>query len=129
MSKAQNIALEASGVRLISHRVVLSEDETRLKNHLMKQAHDAAWQALTIDELMDKCELNQRDLAKKLCFALIKENKLVRAGDYILTKPRMEEGAQILKNHLQKKRHACHQRGARFIKFDTQMVGAAVGIL
>jgi selenocysteine-specific elongation factor len=102
LSRAQSIALEPSGVRLASHRVTLSEDETRLKNHLLETAHEAAWQALTPEELIETCDSKERDAAKKLCFALIKEGALVRAGDYVLTKERLNEGAQILKNHLQK---------------------------
>ncbi len=101
MNRAQSIALEPSGVRLATHRVTLSEDETRLKNYLIKSAHEAAWQALTLDELVEKCEPNQRVAAKKLCFALIKDGTFVRAGDFVLTKERLDEGAQILKNHLQ----------------------------
>ena len=108
MQNAKIIALEASGVRLWAHRVTLSEDETRLKNQLVQTAHKAAWQALTISELVEECATsqrdfaNQRDLAKKLCFALIKENKLVRADDFVFSRERLDEGAQILTAHLQK---------------------------
>ncbi len=102
LSRAGTIALEPAGVRLALHRVTLSEDETRLKNQLLKAAHDAAWQAQTLDELVGGCAAAQRDLAKKLCFSLIKENKLVRADDFVFSRQRLEEGAQILKAHLQK---------------------------
>ena len=101
MSRTQTIVIESAGVRLSSHRVMLSEDEARLKRHLLQQAHEAAWQAFTIEELIEGCKADQRADAKKLCFALIKEGALVRAGDYVLTKERLEEGAQILKKHLQ----------------------------
>lgn len=101
MSRSQILANEPSGVRLWEHRVTLSEDEARLKKQLIHLAHDAAWQALTVDELMEDCKPAERPDAKKLLFALIKEGDLVRAGDFVLTKERLEEGAQILKKHLQ----------------------------
>lgn len=102
LNRAQSIAIEPSGVRLATHQVLLSEEETRLKNHLLKQAHHAAWQALTIEELVATCAETHREAAKKLCFSLVRENKLVRAGEFVLTRERLEEGAQILTAHLQK---------------------------
>lgn len=101
MNRAQVVANEPSGVRLWNHRVLLSEDEARLKKHLIRLAHEAAWQALTFDELIEHCKTAERADAKKLLFALIKEGALVRAGDFVLTKERLEEGALILKKHLQ----------------------------
>jgi selenocysteine-specific elongation factor len=101
MNQAQSIAVEPAGARLASHRVLLSEDEARLKKHLLQRAHEAAWQAFTLDELVEECRPAERTDAKKLCFALIKEGALVRAGDFVLTRERLEEGAQILKKHLQ----------------------------
>lgn len=101
LSTTQKIALEAQGVRLPSHRVRLSEDETRLKNHIVNAAHEAAWQALTVEELVETCANPQRADARKLCYALLKEATLVRVGDFVFTKERLEEGRQILKSHLQ----------------------------
>jgi selenocysteine-specific elongation factor len=100
MAGAQQIVAEASGVRLGTHRVLLNEEETRIKDWLVTLAESAAWQPPTLDELIS--QIPNQQLARKLCFALIQDGTLTRVGDFILSTRRVGEGASIIRDHLQK---------------------------
>ncbi|MDQ3813486.1 MAG: SelB C-terminal domain-containing protein, partial [Armatimonadota bacterium] len=99
MAQAQQIAVSPAGVRLSEHRVTLSEDEARLKERIEALVYRAAWQPPTLDELV--AQLDNRDLGRKLCFALIKDGSLVRVGDFVVSARRIAEGAEILRAHIQ----------------------------
>lgn len=103
MGRAEITVTEAAGVRLASHRVMLSEEEARLKERLQQLAFETAWQPQTINELVENAAPNapDREAARKLCFVLIKEGKLVRVEDFALSRQRLDEGAQLLKTHIQ----------------------------
>ena len=98
MAQAHQIVVSPTGVRLAGHRVTLSEEETRLKERIESLTYGAAWQPLTLDELVD--QLANRDLGRKLCFALIKAGSLVRVGDFVVSARRIAEGAEILRSHI-----------------------------
>ena len=99
MAAARAIIVETSGVRLATHRVLLNEEETRVKERLVALTDNAAWQPLTLDELTS--QFPDQKLARKLCFTLLKNGTLLRVGDFILSVRRVAEGAALIRDHLQ----------------------------
>lgn len=101
MAQSQQIEITPAGVRRAGYRLNLSEEELRVKERLEASTYAAGWQPPTLDELVDQFE--NPTLARKLCFAAVAEGSLVRVGEFVLAARRVEEGAAILRRHLQEK--------------------------
>ncbi len=103
LASAGKIALEAAGARLANHKITLKEDEAHLKKRIEDLAFQAAFQPLTADELVAGATQNasESEMARQLCFALLRDGTLIRVGDFALSARRLEEGTILLRTHLQ----------------------------
>ena len=103
MAATGKIALEAAGARLSSHKVTLKEDEARIKKRIEELAYQAAFQPLSADELSAGAAQNpdEAELARQFIFALLREGTLVRLGEFAISARRLDEGAALLRTHLQ----------------------------
>jgi selenocysteine-specific elongation factor len=93
------IIIEPAGVRLQNHRVQLSADDERVRQHIETVIERAAWQPLTLDEIVAACASGDERNARRLLSLLLRMGALVRVGDWVLAASRLEEGATLLRRH------------------------------
>jgi selenocysteine-specific elongation factor len=99
LTSRQTIGVEPTGARLSDHRVTLDDEAAKMQERLEKIAHEAAWQPLTVPELLER--FPDRQTAGKLYQALIQNSKLVRVGDFVLSRQRVDEGTARLRRHFE----------------------------
>jgi selenocysteine-specific elongation factor len=99
LSTRQKIVIEASGVRLKSHRVELSEAEARVRQQLVEMVGQAAFQPLTLDEIVATFPLRDEALVRRLNTLFLKSGEWLRVGDWVLPQSTLEAGAQLLREH------------------------------
>lgn len=75
-------AAQRDRVRLASHQVRLSADEARQQQALLAAIRRAGYQALTLEQVAERAELDL-SLARKFLQLLIHEGRVIRLGDLI----------------------------------------------
>lgn len=97
--QTDEVVVEPGGVRLQNHRVQLSAQDERVRAQIEAIVERAAWQPLTLDEIVAACAESDERSARRLLSLLLRSGVLVRVGDWILAVTKLEEGSDLVRRH------------------------------